>query len=187
MRRSSSNATSDRSSLRLRPLTPGDEAFLLEMLVAAASWWLSPGEPPPPAARLLADPRTADYVENWGREGDGGVVAEWDGKPVGACWFRRFTAAHPGYGFLGSHVPGIGFAVRGGFRRRGIGTSLLAATVAMLRESGAPAVGLSVALANDHARRLYERAGFEPVGREGGSVTMRLLLHDERPPRGRSG
>jgi ribosomal protein S18 acetylase RimI-like enzyme len=176
MRRSSSNATSDRALLRLRPVGPDDEAFLVEMLRVAASWWLTQGEPPPPAAAVLADPQTADYVEDWGRQGDGGVVAEWDGEPVGACWYRRFTAAHPGYGFLGADVPGIGFAVRERFRRRGIGTRLLEATVVMLGESGAQAVSLSVELENDRARRLYQRAGFEPVGREGGSVTMRLAL-----------
>jgi ribosomal protein S18 acetylase RimI-like enzyme len=127
------------------------------------------------AARRRAD---CDYVENWGRQGDGGVIAESGGRPVGACWFRCFTSAHPGYGFLGDDVPGIGFAVRERFRRQGIGTKLLEAAVAMLKESGARAVSLSVELGNHRARRLYERAGFEPVGREGGAVTMRLLLRD---------
>jgi ribosomal protein S18 acetylase RimI-like enzyme len=150
------------------------------MLVEAASWWRAPGGPPPQAETLLADPQTADYIEHWGREGDGGVIAELNGRPVGACWFRRFTASHPGYGFLGEDVPGIGLAVREGSRRRGIGASLLDAVVAMLRERGAPAISVSVEVGNDRARRLYARAGFEPVGREGGSITLRL--HDDRRP-----
>lgn len=178
MRDSSSSATSSPSSLRLRPAGADDGPFLVEMLVAAGSWTRPPGEPPPPAAAVLAVPQGADYIEDWGREGDGGVIAQWDGEPVGACWFRRFTAEHPGYGFLGEDVPGIGLAVRDSFRGRGIGTRLLEAAVAAIRESGASAVSLSVELGNDRARRLYERAGFEPVGREGGSITMRLSLPD---------
>jgi ribosomal protein S18 acetylase RimI-like enzyme len=179
MRDFSSNGTSDASSLRLRPAGLGDAPFLIEMLVDAGSWNRPPGEPPPPAAALLAVPQQADYIEGWGREGDGGVIAEQDGERVGACWFRRFTAEHPGYGFLGEDVPGIGLAVRDGFRERGIGGRLLEAALAAIRERGAPAVSLSVELGNDRARRLYERAGFEPVGREGGAITMRLRLRDD--------
>jgi ribosomal protein S18 acetylase RimI-like enzyme len=178
MRPSSSSATSESRPLRLRPAGPGDAAFLAEMLAEAASWGRPPGEAPPGPGDVLATPQVADYVEDWGRDGDGGVIAEWDGEPVGACWFRRFTAAHPGYGFLGVDVPGIGLAVREGFRRRGVGSRLLEAAVSAIRESGAPAVGLSVELGNGRARRLYDRAGFEPLGREGGSMTMRLRLRD---------
>jgi ribosomal protein S18 acetylase RimI-like enzyme len=163
----------------LRPAGPGDATFLAEMLAEAASWGRPPGEPPSAPDVVLLTPQVADYVEDWGRDGDGGVIVEWDGSPVGACWFRRFTAAHPGYGFLGEDVPGIGLAVREGFRRRGIGTRLLEATVAAIRMSGAPAVSLSVELGNYRARRLYVRVGFEPVGREGGPVAMRLRLRGE--------
>jgi len=179
MRPSSSSATSSPGSLRLRPASPSDAAFLAEMLAEAAAWDRPPGEPPPPSGDVLVTPRVADYVEAWGRDGDGGAIAEWDGEPVGACWFRRFTATHPGYGFLGEDVPGLGLAVREGYRRRGIGGALLWAALADLRESGAAAVSLSVAAQNERARRLYDKAGFETVGREGGSLTLRLRLRDE--------
>jgi ribosomal protein S18 acetylase RimI-like enzyme len=163
----------------LRPARPDDATFLTEMLVDAGSWNRPPGEPPPSPDVVLLIPQVADHVEDWGRDGDGGVIAEWDAEPVGACWFRRFTAAHRGYGFLGEDVPGIGLTVREGFRRRGIGSKLLEATVAALRNAGAPAVSLSVELGNHRARRLYVRAGFAPVGRKGGSITMRLRLRGE--------
>lgn len=180
MRLSSSNVTSSHYPLRLRPARPDDAAFLAKMLVEAGSWNRAPGEPPPQVDAMVAESQAADYVEGWGRDGDGGSIAEWGAEPVGACWFRRFTAAHPGYGFLGEDVPGIGLAVREGFRRRGIGTRLLEATLAAIRASGAACVSLSVELGNHRARRLYVRAGFEPVGREGGSVTMRLRLRAEK-------
>ena len=179
MRPSSSSATSSLGPLRLRPAEATDARFLAEMLAETASWDRPPGEPPPPAGDVLVTPQIADYVEGWGRDGDGGVIAEWDGEAVGACWFRRFTAAHPGYSFLGEGVPGLGLGVREDYRRRGIGGRLLQATLAALREGGAPAVSLSVELGNERARRLYDRAGFAPLGREGGSVTMRLRLRDD--------
>jgi GNAT superfamily N-acetyltransferase len=96
--------------------------------------------------------------------------------PIGACWFRRFSAADPGYGFLGEDVCGISLAVRPEYRRAGTGTLLLAAVIDLARERTVAALGLSVAGGNRQARRLYERAGFAPVGREGESLTMRLDL-----------
>jgi ribosomal protein S18 acetylase RimI-like enzyme len=160
----------------LRPVTPDDEPFLWQMLGEAASWARPEGEEPCALEDLLVVPQIAHYVAGWGRAGDGGVIAGVDGQPAGACWSRTFTAEHPGYGFLGERIPGLGFAVRPERRRRGIGTSLLAGAIAMAWEQGHSAVGLSVEKRNETARRLYARAGFVVVEREGDAFTMRLDL-----------
>lgn len=160
----------------LRPAAADDEPFLTEMLAEAASWDRPAGDDPYPIGDLLTIPQVADYVVGWGREGDAGRIAEVEGQPDGACWFRRFTADHPGYGFLGEDVPGMGLAVRPIWRRRGVGTRLLVETIRLAREQGHPALSLSVAELNEPARRLYARAGFVVVGREGDSLTMRLDL-----------
>ena len=162
--------------LLLRRATEADTAFIAEMLAEAASWERPPGEPPSAVADLLAVTQVADYFEGWGRSGDDGVIAEVDGKPAGACWYRRFTAERPGYGFLGEEIPGLGLGVAPAHRRRGRGSTLLAATVDLARENGVGALGLSVSERNATARRLYARAGFVVVGREGDSLTMRLDL-----------
>lgn len=167
----------------LRRATPADEPFIAAMLAEAASWEREPGEPPYPLADLLDVPRVADYVEDWGRPGDVGFVAEEDGEPVGACWYRRFTREHPAYGFIAEDVPGLGLGVVPEARGHGIGGALLAAAVAAAREEGHPALGLSVSERNAGARRLYARAGFSVVRREADSVTMRL---DVRSPSGES-
>ena len=73
-------------------------------------------------------------------------------------------------------MPGLGIGVSPAFRGRGLGTALLAATVELAREQGVAALGLSVSERNEVARRLYERAGFAVVGREGDGLTMRLDL-----------
>ncbi len=162
--------------IRLRRVEIDDAAFLGEMLAEAATWDRPETAPAPPLAELLEVPQIADYIDHWGRQGDHGVVAELEGVPIGACWFRRFSAAHPGYGFLGETVPGISLAVRPGYRGRGIGSRLLAATIDLASEQAVPALGLSVARGNGQAQRIYERAGFVPVGCEGESTTMRLEL-----------
>lgn len=78
------------------------------MLAEAASWEREPGEPPYSLEDLLAIPEVADYVKGWGRPGDAGLIAVEDGEPAGACWYRRFTPEHPGYGFVAVEVPGLG-------------------------------------------------------------------------------
>ena len=117
----------------LRRATEADAAFIADMLAEAASWERPPGEPPSAVADLLAVPQVADYFEGWGRAGDEGIVAEVDGGRAGACWYRRFTAERPGYGFLGEEVPGLGLGVAPALRRRGLGSAVL------LRPSISPA------------------------------------------------
>jgi ribosomal protein S18 acetylase RimI-like enzyme len=160
---------------RFREATPEDAAFIAAMLAEAATWDRPAGEPAPPVAEILADPGTADYIEGWGRDGDAGIVAKQAGEPVGACWFRSFTTQHPGYGFLGENVPGIGLAVHPEHRGRGIGARLLRETIDLARRRGVTTLSISVAQRNP-ARRLYRRAGFVEVGPEGDSLTMRLDL-----------
>ncbi len=74
-------------------------------------------------------------------------------------------------------------AVRPSLRRRGAGRGLLAATVEQVREAGAGALFLEVAVDNQAARRLYEAAGFHSVGvrpayyrRTDGSMTDALVM-----------
>src|SRR5690625_6385934 len=56
-------------------------------------------------AEVLADERMERYVKDWGRRGDGGIIAERDGQPVGALWWRYHTAAEPAYGYVADVVP----------------------------------------------------------------------------------
>ncbi|MGV8976977.1 MAG: ribosomal protein S18-alanine N-acetyltransferase [Cellulomonas sp.] len=55
-----------------------------------------------------------------------------------------------------------------GHQRRGVGAALLAALLGRARASGAEHVYLEVRVDNDPALRLYERAGFERMGRRRG-------------------
>ena len=118
----------------------------------------------------MADPRYALYLAGWPRYGDYGLVAEQDG-PVGAAWYRTYTQAEHGYGFVAEDVPELSIAVIASRRQEGIGRRLLIDLVEASVAQGYRAVSLSVA-ENNPARRLYESAGFIPVEKNGHSWTM---------------
>jgi GNAT superfamily N-acetyltransferase len=63
-------------------------------------------------------------------------------------------------------------------REEGIGRALVEASEEVAREHGYAKIGLAVALANDVARRLYARRGFEDAGH--GVFTLRWGAIDER-------
>jgi ribosomal protein S18 acetylase RimI-like enzyme len=155
--------------VNIRPAVPEDHEFLKTMLFEAARW--NPDWPREPIEQVLAEPMLLRYHEGWGRPGDGGVVATLDGVPVGAAWYRTFTADEPGYGFVDEKTPELSLAVAPLHRRKGIGEALLRSCMVQAREEGYQALSLSVAVHN-RSRMLYQRAGFEKVGEHGDSWTM---------------
>src|SRR5690625_4024511 len=104
-------------------------------------------------AEVVADERMERYVKDWGRRGDGGIIAERDGQPVGAVWWRYHTAAEPAYGYVAEDVPEIAIAVTAAARGNGLGKKLIAAAKTELAKS-AQRVSLSVE-ADNFARNLY--------------------------------
>ena len=90
------------------------------------------------------------------------MIAELDGEPVGAAWYRLFTEDEPGYGFVDEKTPELGIAVVPLHRRKGIGETLLRALMVQAREDGFPSLSLSVA-AHNRSRMMYERVGFPKV------------------------
>ena len=148
----------------------GDEdfAFLATMLGEAAVW--RPSKPTPSGDQVLADPRYAMYLAGWPRRGDCGLVAEQDG-PVGAAWYRAYTEAIHGYGFVAEDTPELSIAVRASRRREGIGRRLLMELIRASVAEGHPALSLSVNHENP-ARGLYESVGFVEVERRESASTM---------------
>jgi len=155
--------------MNIRPATKDDVQFLKKMLYEAARW--NPDWPREPIEEVLADPVLVRYHQGWGREGDGGVVAEIEGAPVGAAWYRLFTVEDPGYGFVDDKIPELSIAVVPLHRRKGIGEALLRSCMVQAREEGFQALSLSVAVHN-RSRMMYQKAGFEKVDESGGSWTM---------------
>jgi len=150
--------------MNFRPVTSEDLPFLRKMMYEAARW--NPDWPREPIEEVLADPIMLRYHQGWGRRGDGGVVAEIDGEPVGAAWYRLFEEDKPGYGFVDEKTPELSIAVVPLHRRKGIGEAVLRSCMVQAREEGFQALSLSVAVHN-RSRMMYQKAGFEKVAESG--------------------
>jgi ribosomal-protein-alanine N-acetyltransferase len=157
-----------------------DERFLSEMLYEATTWRTGPERFP--AREVLSLPEIAVYIGGWGRPGDEGLIAEAEtGEPVGAAWYRLFSEAAHGFGFVNAETPELTIAVRQDLRGRGIGGALLEELIASARKAGLRALSLSVEPDNP-ALRVYERAAFRVIG-TGKVLTMIRDLASVEPGR----
>ena len=156
----------------IRRASPEDAAFLQEMLAVAADW--RPDAGVRSAAEIMGVPALARYLAGWPAERDVGFVAE-EGRPLGAAWWRFFPEQDPGYGFVDEATPEVSIGVVEEARGRGLGTLLLQTLISEAQRRVLPALSLSVEPDNP-AASLYQRLGFETVGRAGGSLTMILNL-----------
>ena len=145
-----------------------DVRFLRDMLHHAYYWReRRPSEGPGPVQL---------YVKGFGRRGDAGVIALVDGFPVGAAWYRLFTARQPGFGFVDERTPELAIAVVPAKRGRGIGDTLLDALFAQARSDGHEALSLYVDRDNQAAIGVYRRHGFEPLREDEDSLVMRAQV-----------
>jgi GNAT superfamily N-acetyltransferase len=159
--------------MTIRELTDTDLPFLRQMLCVALFWrrrgrrilgWL--------VLRLRA---VAMYHEGWGRSGDTGFVAEQDGRPVGAVWYRFFTKEKHGDGYVDPQTPELAIAVADGHRNRGVGRRLMEAIHERAQRDGVRRIALSVD-ADNPARRLYAALGYEDYDPGDGKGRMTLEL-----------
>jgi ribosomal protein S18 acetylase RimI-like enzyme len=157
----------------LRLADAPDRPFLKQMLAVAFDWR---GDAPPEVLEtIMGRPDIAHYVEDWPRDREAGLLAEAADTAVGAAWWRFFTEADPGYGFVDEVTPELSIGVTATHRRRGVGELLLGGLIDEARRRELPALSLSVEQGNG-AIGLYRWLGFETVGRVGNADTMALVL-----------
>ena len=113
----------------------------------------------PPPKTIITSPELQIYVERFGElKDDRGLVAEADGKIVGAVWVRIMND----YGHIDDETPSLAISLCKEYRGLGIGTAMMKKMLALLKSHGYKQVSLSVQKAN-YAAKLYLKVGFEIV------------------------
>ena len=113
----------------------------------------------PPPFDIIFRPEIALYYEGFGNgSADNCIVAEVDGKVVGAVWIRIMND----YGHVDDQTPSFAISLLKEFRNQGIGTELMRRMLQLLKNQGYKQASLAVQKAN-YAVRMYQKVGFEIV------------------------
>ena len=95
------------------------------------------------------------YIADFGKEDDFCLVAEVNGKIVGAVWSRIMND----YGHVDNKTPSLAISIYKEYRHLGIGTALLKSMLQLLKINGYRQTSLSVQKAN-YAVNMYRKLGF---------------------------
>ena len=134
-----------------------DETDLLQTFLYEAIF-VPEGAAPPPR-EIIENPELRVYTDDFGsRKGDNGLVAVIDHQVVGAVWTRIMDD----YGHVDDETPSFAIALYPAYRGQGIGTAMMKAMLALLKNQGYRQGSLAVQKAND-AVKLYRDVGFEIV------------------------
>lgn len=147
----------EKLSVYIREMKPEEYPLLDEFLYEAI--FIPEGVEPPPR-EIINQPELQVYVKDFGNQPhDGCLVAEYEGKVVGAVWVRDM----PDYGHIRDGEPSFAIAVLKEYRGHGIGTALMERMLGRLTARGYANASLAVQKAN-YAVRMYKNVGFVVVG-----------------------
>lgn len=111
----------------------------------------------PPPKTIITSPELQVYVARFGEaKDDHGLVAEVEGKIVGAVWVRIMND----YGHIDDKTPSLAISLDKEYRGLGIGTAMMKEILVLLKTHGYRQVSLSVQKAN-YAAKMYQKVGFE--------------------------
>ena len=134
-----------------------DEVELLKDFLYEAIF-IPEGVTPPPRS-ILDQPELRVYIDDFGsRKGDHCLVADCNGKVVGAVWTRIMDD----YGHVDDDTPSLAISLYEEYRGKGIGTQIMAKMLGLLKKQGCKRASLAVLKAN-YAVKIYERVGFQTV------------------------
>ena len=134
-----------------------DERDVLETFLYQAIF-IPEGITPPPF-EIIKQPELQVYIKGFGeQEGDICLVAECDGKIVGAVWVRIMND----YGHVSDDMPSLAISLLPEYRGNGIGTALMQSMQEMVSQQGYKGISLSVQKQN-YAAKMYSRLGFKTI------------------------
>ncbi len=139
--------------LKIRELKKKEAGLLKDFLYEAI---FIPKGVEPPARSIIEKPELKLYYEDFGKgPADHCLVAETDGKVVGAVWTRIMKD----YGHVDDETPSLAISLYKEYRGCGTGTELMRSMLQLLKEKGYKRASLAVQKAN-YALRMYEKLGF---------------------------
>ena len=140
----------------IREMRKEEHCLLSNFLYEAI--YIPDGVEPPPKS-IINSPELQEYIFEFGkRKHDKALVAETQGKIVGAIWVRIMND----YGNIDNDTPSLAMSVSKEYRGLGIGSSLLKELLSALKSAGYLKISLSVQKAN-YAVKMYKQAGFTVV------------------------
>ena len=112
-----------------------------------------------PPRNIIASPGLQIYVDRFGASKDDfSLVAEIEGKIVGAVWVRIVND----YAHIDDETPSLAISLYKKYRGQGIGTAMMKKMLSLLKTHTYKRVSLSVQKAN-YASELYRKIGFDIV------------------------
>ena len=112
-----------------------------------------------PPRDIIERPELKLYYDGFGiGEADFCIVADDEGKVIGAVWTRIMND----YGHVDEETPSFAISLYKEYRGQGIGTKLMKEMLYLLKEKGYKRASLAVQKAN-YAVKMYENVGFKAV------------------------
>lgn len=140
----------------IREMKETEYEILSEFLYEAI--FIPEGVDSPPKS-IINTPELQVYVSDFGKQKhDRALLAEVDGKIVGAVWVRIMND----YGHVDDETPSFAISLYEEFRGQGIGTAMMKSMLAILKETGYKQASLAVQKAN-YAVDMYRKVGFKIV------------------------
>ena len=140
----------------IRPLRRDETGLLKDFLYEAI---FVPEGMEPPDRNILEKPDLRVYTDGFStRKGDNCLVADMDGKVVGAVWTRIMDD----YGHVDDETPSFAISLYRAYRGKGIGTAMMRDMLDLLRQQGYERASLAVQKAN-YAVKMYRDVGFKTV------------------------
>jgi ribosomal protein S18 acetylase RimI-like enzyme len=126
---------------------------------------------------VIKVPKVYAYIDKFGTlKDDNCLVADLNGRIIGAVWVRIITGKIKGYGNVDENTPELAISLFKEYRNLGIGTRLMKQMIDFLQEKGYHQTSLSVQKAN-YAVSLYIKLGYEIVDENDEDYIMVLKLN----------
>lgn len=141
---------------KIRPIEKNEYQVLEDFIYEAI--FIPEGAAAPPKS-IIYRPELKLYFDGFGSgQHDIGLVAETEGKIVGAAWARIMND----YGHIDDETPSCAISLYKEYRNLGIGTKLMEEMMLALQNKGYKQVSLSVDKTN-YAAKMYQKLGFQIV------------------------